>query len=208
MLSKKPTLVLLAPALMILIAFLVAPMLIVANESVREFVPGRVGASEGALVTVANYTELLNPVYATYFLQTYLIASLSALLAILVSFPVANYVARHMGSVGRRISISALIGLMFLSSTVRIYAIQLTFGSVSGIGSFIQYFGYSTNSNVYVYMNVFAGLLHYQIPLSILIISGAIMNLSPRYMEAAQSLGASRCEAHFNVTIPLCVDLH
>ncbi|MER8734338.1 ABC transporter permease subunit [Mesorhizobium sp. M1227] len=53
--------------------------------------------------------------------------------------------------------------------------------------------------------SLIVGLLHYAIPISILITIGAILNLNPRLSEAAQSLGASAIESHLSVTIPLCI---
>ena len=52
-------------------------------------------------------------------------------------------------------------------------------------------------------MLVISGLLHYVIPLSALVLVGTIQNINPRWVEAAQSLGAPRWKAHLGITVPL-----
>ena len=94
---------------------------------------------------------------------------------------------------------------MFLSALVRVYSIQLTFGSAGILAPIMSVLGVNTNGRMYIYVVIVAGLLHYAIPMSILILIGAIQNLNPRLTEAAQSLGASALKSHLTVTIPLCI---
>ena len=140
-----------------------------------------------------------------YFTQTYLLAFCASALAIIFAFPIAYYIARNASSWVRKASISAIIGLMFLSALVRVYSIQLTFGSAGILGPVMSVLGVNTNGRMYIYFVIVAGLLHYAIPMSILILIGAIQNLNPRLTEAAQSLGASALKSHLTVTIPLCI---
>ncbi|MER8703754.1 ABC transporter permease [Mesorhizobium sp. M1273] len=201
----KPQILLLLPAAAVFLLFLVLPLLIVIEESFRTFTPGRIGALVGAPLTIRNYTEFFATVYVRYFAQTYVLSFFASVIAIIVAFPVAYYIARNASTSVRKIWISALIGLMFLSSLVRIYAIQLTFGSVGILSPFMSFFGINMNGSIYINIVIIVGLLHYAIPMSILIMIGAILALDPRLTEAAQSLGASAVEAHLSVTIPLCI---
>ncbi|UCI31876.1 ABC transporter permease [Mesorhizobium sp. B4-1-4] len=196
---------LLLPAAAVFVLFLVLPLLTVVEESFRTFTPGRIGAVAGAPLTTENYTELFVPVYGRYFLQTYVLAFIASVIAIIIAFPIAYYIARNASAGIRKIWISALVGLMFLSSLVRIYAIQLTFGSVGILAPIMAFFGVNMNGGPYINFVIIIGLLHYEIPMSILIVIGAILNLNPRLTEAAQSLGASALASHLTVTIPLCI---
>ncbi|TXR50539.1 ABC transporter permease [Phyllobacterium endophyticum] len=198
-------LVLLSPVVILFIVFVMFPMLTVLDQSFRVYEPGRIGASAGAPLTIASYAELLVPVYARYFATTYLLAFCASLVAISVASPVAYYIARCASSGMRKIWISGLIGLMFLSALVRIYGIQLTFGSVGILAPLISSAGINLNGNLYINVIVIIGLLQYAIPMSTLILIGVIQNLNPRLTEAAQSLGASEFESHLTVTIPLCI---
>lgn len=196
---------LLLPAVASLVLFLLLPMLTVFDQSFRTFEPGRIGSKEGASFTTENYTELILPVYARYFIQTYLMAFCAAALATLIAFPIAYCVVRRSSPLVRKAAISALIGLMFLSALVRVYSIDLTFGSVGIFGRIMSALGINTNGYLYVDFVVIVGLLHYAIPMSILVLIGALQNLNPRLAEAAQSLGASAATTHLTITLPLCI---
>ncbi|OBP75109.1 hypothetical protein BAE42_30715 [Mesorhizobium loti] len=201
----RVSLMLLLPAVAVFLLFLVFPVLLVLEESFRAYVPGRIGGVEGVPLTVKNYTELLHPAYARYFIQTYFLSFCGAALAILVGFPIAYHIARNASPRVRQAWIAALIGLLFLSGLVRIFAIQLTFGSVGMLAPITAFLGVNINGNAYTNFVIVAGLLHYEIPLSILILMDPILSLNPRLTEAAQSLGASKLESHLTVTIPMCI---
>ncbi|MCK1293189.1 ABC transporter permease [Bradyrhizobium sp. 30] len=203
--ATKSQVPLLLPAMAVFAFFLVLPMLTVFNESFRTFEPGRVGSVKGAPLTIGNYAELLLPVYVQYFAQTYFLAFCASILALLFAFPIAFHIARTSSAWIRKVWLSAIIGLIFLSALVRVYALQLTFGSAGILAPVISLAGVDTNSRLYIDFVIIAGLLHYGIPMSILILIGAIQNLNPRLTEAAQSLGASAVKSHLTVTIPLCM---
>ena len=55
---------LVVPAVAVVAVLLVAPLLLVGDESLRLFVPGRVGSAHDAPLTLQNYIELVRPAYA------------------------------------------------------------------------------------------------------------------------------------------------
>lgn len=205
MTAARSKILLLLPAVAVFVFFLVVPMLMVLTESFRTFEPGRIGSVEGAPLTLANYSELFLPVYVQYFAQTYFLAFCASVIAIMFAFPIAYCIARTASPKIRKASISAIVALMFLSAIVRVYALQLTFGSAGILAPLMSAADINTNGRPYINFIIIAGLLHYAIPMSILIMIGAIQNLNPRLTEAAQSLGASAFISHLTVTIPLCI---
>ncbi|MCK1744450.1 ABC transporter permease [Bradyrhizobium sp. 139] len=205
MTAARSKLMLLLPAVAVFVLFLVFPILMVLNESFHTFEPGRIGSVEGGPLTLANYEELFQPVYAQYFAQTYVLAICSSAISIIFAFPIAYCIARTEFAWIQKASISAIVGLMFLSSLVRVYALELTFGSVGVLAPLMSIMDINTNSRLYINFVILAGLLQYSIPMSILILIGAIKNLNPRLTEAALSLGASALAAHITVTIPLSI---
>jgi ABC-type spermidine/putrescine transport system permease subunit I len=204
MTASKARALLLLPAITVLVAFLALPLLTVVDESLRTFTPGRIGSVEGAPLTIQNYTDLLLPVYIQYFAQTYFLAFCASALSIIFAFPIAYYIARIASPMTRKTTISAFIGLMFLSALVRVYSIQLTFGSAGTLRPIMTALDVNMNDKLYIDFVIIAGLLHYAIPMSVIILIGVIQNLNPRLTEAAQSLGASALKSHLTVTIPLC----
>jgi ABC-type spermidine/putrescine transport system permease subunit I len=196
---------LMLPVALVLGTLLVLPMVMVGDESFRAYTPGRIGSVENAPLTFTNYLELLHPAYVRYFVQTYLLSLTASLLAVFFAFPISYHIARNTSGLGRKVWISGIIGLMFLSALVRVYAIQLTFGSTGIVSPMLSAVGINMNSWLYINTVIIAGILHYAIPMSVLILIGAIQNLNPRLTDAAQSLGASVLTTHLTVTLPLCI---
>jgi ABC-type spermidine/putrescine transport system permease subunit I len=194
---------LLVPAVIILVAFLLLPMANVVEESFRLFIPGRVGSTADAPFTLHNYAELLNWVYFRYFLETFRISLIASVLALVIAFPIAYMVAWFRIDWVRNLMLGFLVTMMFLSSVVRVYALELTFGPVGLMKPISGLLGLRPNSSVFAELLVIAGLMHYVIPMSALILVGTVQNINPRWAEAAQSLGAPRWKAHLGITVPL-----
>ncbi|WP_063779940.1 ABC transporter permease [Bradyrhizobium pachyrhizi] len=185
-------------------ALMLYPLLRVFEDSFREFIPGRIGSAANAPFTVANYTDLLHPAYVSYFWDTFRIGLISSFLGVLLAFPIAYFVARRRSDWLRRTTIGFLITLMFLSVLVRVYAIELSFGPVGFASEIARLFGETSGSRFYIEFMIVLGLLHYAVPMSALVLIGAIQNVNPRLIEAAQSLGAARWKSHLAVSVPLC----
>jgi ABC-type spermidine/putrescine transport system permease subunit I len=199
---RKPWLPLM-PALAILVGLLAAPLFGIAGQSLRLFIPGHVGVTAEAPYTWRNYTELLQPAYLHYFADTYRIGFEASVIALIVSYPISYRIARLAGPMSRRIWIILLVSLIFLSILVRVYSVALTFGPSAFGQFFANLLGVTQNSREYAEVTIIAGLLHFLIPMSALALVGAIQNVNPRLLEAAQALGAPRWRAHLRVTLPL-----
>ena len=196
---------LLAPGLGVFLVLLVLPLANIVEESFRLFEPGRIGAAKDAPYTLFNYAELVEPAYLYYFVETVRFGLVSSTIALLIAFPIAYLTARQPSPLLRRFAIGFLIGMMFLSTLVRVYALQLTFGPTGIARLLAGALGMSPNGRTYTEMVVVFGLLHYLIPISAITLLGTIQNINPRFGEAAQTLGAARWKAHLTITVPLCV---
>jgi ABC-type spermidine/putrescine transport system permease subunit I len=200
--SRLP-LVLLGPIVLVVVVLLGLPLLLILDESFRAYTPGKVGSSLGAELTFANYAELFAPAYGGYFFKTYLLAFISAALSVAIAFPIAYYVVRTAKAPWRGIVIGFLVMMLFLSALVRVYSIELTFGTVGLFKPLLTALSVNMNSRRYLEVLVVLGLLHLTIPISALTLIGTIQNVNPRLVEAAASLGASYTRAHLTVTVPL-----
>lgn len=205
MISKRnnKAFLLLIPAITAFIVLLVLPLTKILIESFKQFESGRIGAAKDAALTSINYIELLDPAYLSYFIDTFKIGFAASIITLMVSYPIAYFVARKHSSSFRSLSIGFLIAMMFLSALVRVYSLELTFGTVGLFGTVARKVGFSTNSLLYIKMLVVAGLLHYLVPICTLTLISTIQNVNPRLYEAAQALGSPRWRAHFSITIPL-----
>lgn len=205
MATTRRTALLLLPGLALLLAFLALPLLNVVDESFRLFEPGRIGSAKGAPYTLLNYTEILEPAYLSYFAETFRFGIISSLIAVFTAFPIAYSVARQRSPLLRKLAVGFFIGMMFLSTLVRVYALQLTFGPTGYAQSIARLLNISPNGRFYTELIVVLGLLHYLIPISVIALLGTIQNVNPRLIEASQVLGASRLRSHLSITLPLCV---
>ncbi|TMI00375.1 MAG: hypothetical protein E6H46_12550, partial [Betaproteobacteria bacterium] len=116
------------PAVAVVAVLLVAPLLLVGDESLRLFVPGRVGSVHDAPLTLQNYAELLRPAYARYFADTFRISLIATLVALVLAYPIGYRVAREARPRVRRAWIAFLVVMLFLSILIRVYAVSLAVG--------------------------------------------------------------------------------
>ncbi len=194
---------LLAPGALIILFLLVAPIALMAVESLRPFVTGRVGSGSGW--TLRNYAELMEGAYAFYFWETFRIGFIISAVAVLLGAPLAWLAARTRRK-GLRVAIfGLLIGLLFMSLIARLYAIQMTWGSTGPLAFFGTLIGVPARSAGYAAIQVAMGLLHFVLPMVALILVGTFQNINPRLEEAAASLGAPRWRIALSVTLPLAV---
>jgi ABC-type spermidine/putrescine transport system permease subunit I len=194
---------LLSPGLLILAGLLVAPIGLMAIESFRPFVAGRVGSAAGW--TLHNYTELLEPAYAFYFWDTFRIGFIVSAIAVILGAPLAWEAARTRSRLLRVLIFGLLIGLLFMSLVARLYAIQMTWGTTGPLAFFGTLIGVPARSAGYAAIQVSIGLLHFVLPMAALVLIGTFQNISPRLEEAAASLGAPRWRVALTVTLPLAV---
>ncbi|MER9256382.1 ABC transporter permease [Mesorhizobium sp. M0598] len=203
--SSRSSALLLLPGFALFLGFLLFPLVNVLDESFRLYEPGRIGSAKDAPYTLFNYAEILTPSYLRYFAETFKFGVLSSLIALVVAFPIAYAVARQPSPLIRKLAIGFLIGMMFLSTLVRVNALQLTFGP-TGYGQLLSgLLNVSANGRFYTELVVIFGLLHYLIPISAITLFGTIQNLNPRLIDASQVLGASRLRSHLSITLPLCM---
>jgi ABC-type spermidine/putrescine transport system permease subunit I len=194
---------LILPAVAVVAALLVAPVLMVGDESLRLFVPGRVGSAYDAPFTFQNYVELIHPAYARYFADTFRISFIATSLALLLAYPIGYRVAREARPRVRRAWISFLVVMLFLSILIRVYAVSLAVGP-SGFGRGLsELLGLSLNSRGYAEVSIVLGLLHCLIPMAAIVLLAPLQALNPRLVEAAQALGAPVWKAHATITLPL-----
>jgi len=201
----RGALLLLLPGGLILVTFMVFPIMNVAEKSIRTYSESDIFGDPLLPYTLANYAEMLHPVYIGYFVDMVRMSLISTTAGVALAFPIAYYIARRPGGAIRTCAVGFLVAFLFLSVLVRVYSIELTFGTV-GFGRAISgLFGVTPSSRTYAEFLVMLGLMHHNIPLSALILISAIQNVNPRLADAAQALGAARWKAHISITVPLSI---
>jgi ABC-type spermidine/putrescine transport system permease subunit I len=195
---------LLAPGLLMLALLLLGPLLYLLDQSLRTYVSGHVGAAADATYTADSYIEFLNSAYSLYIADTFRISFIATAISVVSGSLVAFRIARESRALFRKIWLALIIGMLFLSSLVRVYSINLLFAPSGFLRSALPLIGVAPNTAAASEIMVIVGMVNQLLPISILTLVAVIQNVNPRLVEAAQALGASRTRAHLSVTIPLC----
>jgi spermidine/putrescine transport system permease protein len=193
---------LMAPGLLWLLGFLIAPIGIVVVVSF---------ATRGAYgrtiydFTVANYARALDSLYLPAYWRTIWIATLTTVFCALVSYPVSYYLALRAPERRKRILLVLTVIPFWTSFLIRTYAWMLLLRSEGVINSALMHSGIA-NEPVKLLYNDFAilvGQVYGELPFMILPIYVALEKLDTRLLEAAQDLGANRFWTFLKVTLPL-----
>jgi len=192
---------LLAPAVLALAILMGGPVLVLALESFKPFIPGSVRTGEG--LTLYHYLELLQPAYLFYIWETFRFGLIVATLSVLAGAPLAYAAVRSPRAWVRKGLLAMLVGLLVMSLIARLYAIEMTWGSNGPLAPLGALTGIAPRSPRYAEVQVAIGLLHFTLPIVALMLVGTFRALSPRLEEAASSLGATRTDAIISVVLPL-----
>lgn len=195
--TKRPTggltrwMVSLPPSLFLIIFFL-APALIMVGASFRP--PGEFGGLmpffvDGKLnLTLESYQFFFGDwIYAEVFLRSFLVASVTTLLCLLLAYPLALTIARS--SARTRDLLVLLVILPFASNfLIRIYAWIILLGPVNLL---------------YTPFAVIAGMVYVHLPFMILPLYTNLEKHDPALLEAAQDLGANAWQRFWRITFLL-----
>lgn len=197
-----------------MLVFTLLPVLVVFAIS---FAEPRIGAppftppvswEEGALqfnVTLDNYLRLFaDRLYADAFLSSIRIAAVSALITLLIAYPMAYAIAR--ASERARPSLLMLVVLPFWTSfLIRVYAWTGLLNSNGLINGVLLKIGVIDHPLMLLYTDfaVYLGIVYSYLPFMVLPIYGVLERLDWTLLEAAADLGARPSRAFWRVTLPL-----
>jgi len=184
-------LVSLPPSIFLLVFFL-APALLMVAASFQY--PGEFGGLapffvDGKLnLTLETYGFFFSDsIYAEVFLRSFLIASATTLLCLLLAYPLALTIARS--SARQRDLLVLLVILPFASNfLIRIYAWIILLGPANLL---------------YTPFAVIAGMVYVHLPFMILPLYTNLEKHDPALLEAAQDLGAGTWQRFWRITLPL-----
>jgi len=193
---------LLSPALIWLLVFIAAPLVIVVIVSL---------ATRGAYgrtiydFTLSNFLRALDPVYLRAYWRTLWIATTTTVLCALVSYPVAYYLALRAPERWKRPLLVLTVIPFWTSFLIRTYAWILLLRSEGVINSALMGTGLISSPLKLLYSDfaVLVGQVYGELPFMILPIYVALDRLDVRLLEAARDLGANRFWTFVKVTLPL-----
>jgi putative spermidine/putrescine transport system permease protein len=158
--------------------------------------------------TLENFTYLLTkPLYLTAILRSFWISAATGVLVVLLSYPLAYYLART-ASRWRGLLIAMALAPLLASVVVRTYGWWVILSRDGPISNLAQALGLSQGPLIMLPSSaaIVVGLTHSLLPYGVLTILSAINSINPSLERAAMSLGASRLRTFLNVTLPLSVN--
>lgn len=201
------------PMLWLLVFFLI-PFLVVAKLSVSEpaiamppYLPIWEWIESQLVVTLSfgNYAYLFDdPLYITAYFFSIRLAFISAVIALLIGYPIAYYIARQ--PEGPRSILLMLVILPFWTSfLLRVYAWQGFLRSNGVINNFLIWTGIIDQPLVLLQTNfaVYLGVVYTYLPFMILPLYANLVKLDEALLEASADLGARPLTTFLHVTLPL-----
>ncbi len=198
--ATRPNL-LAAPAIAWLLAFMVAPCLLILGYAFFE--RGTWGGVVYTL-TLENFERVFDPLYARIFLNSARIAAIVTLLAILIAYPAAYAISRAPKS--RQPLLLFFAVLPFWSNyLIRTYAWIVLLNREGLINNVLRWGGYEGEplSMLYSEGAVITGLVYNYLPFVILAIYSSLSRLDMSLVEASRDLGAGPIRTFLRVTLPL-----
>ena len=191
----------LLPISIYLIVLFIFPLALLGSFSFFSTVPGEFGWTTE--LTLRNYIRLTGKRYVNSFVWTLGVALFLATTSIILSLPLAYFLAREKGFGKTFIELSLLFpffgGIFYAYSFLYAFApqgiVNFFLLNLRIISEPLELF-HSETSTIF-------GLIFLYIPLCALITRSAFIGVDPVYEEAALCMGASRLRTFLKVTLPL-----
>lgn len=145
---------------------------------------------------VSQYHLVLDHVYISIFIRTLVMAGTGSILAIMVGYPVAYWMARYL-STYKMLALLLIVVPFWTSFLIRTYALQII---LDPQGYLAKTFGINI---LYTKYAVGVGLVYNYLPLFILPVFASLERMDWTLIEAATDLTARPMKAFWQITFPL-----
>ena len=189
-----------------IVLFLV-PVAFVVVASFGRKVPGSAGRVDFSNPSLERYREALDQTLLTVLIQTMRTSVIGTVLCLLISLPVAYYLATKVSESRRGILLAILIIPFFTNFLIRTMAWRIVLAPHGFISNLLIDWGLR-DTGIMLLDTRFAlqiGIVYNYLPLMIFPLFVALDRLDPALREASKDLGANRLRTFVQVTIPLAM---
>ncbi|HXF06593.1 MAG TPA: ABC transporter permease [Blastocatellia bacterium] len=186
-----------------LVLFLLAPLLLVVLYSFTT--RGPYGGVQW-IFSEENYRRAFDALYLGVYWRSVLIAAVTTLICLLVSYPVAYYIALQADARWKSLLLVLSIAPFWTSFLLRTYAWMFLLRSEGLINSVLLRLGLIDQPLSWLLYSTFAvivGQVYGELPFMIFPLYVSLERLDRRLIEAALDLGANRFWAFLRVVVPL-----
>src|SRR5947209_254715 len=200
-LSRRATpYLLLAPGLAWLAVFFLVPMYYLANTSLQT---GSLEVGYTFSWAWSNYKDAFTT-YQTEFLRSIEYAGLATIVALLISYPLAYWIAFR-GGRWRNLFLLLVIAPFFVTYLIRTLAWETILSDDGFVVHALKSVGVLSSDGRLLATStaVIAGITYNFLPFMVLPLYVSLEQMDGRLIEAAQDLYASKAKAFLRVTLPL-----
>jgi len=199
------TVLLAAPGTIFFIVFFVVPLASLFLLSLDK--PSLGNASVQWMFDFRNFERFFGrAIYYEAALRSAGLAALVSLIALILGYPLAFLIAKTT-NVRRNTTLMILVlSAMQLDMVIRLFGLMVLMGDVGLINGFFRWSGLIGDQPLplmYNFAGVVVGLVQFSLPFMVLSLVGVIQGINPALEEAARSLGATRSQTFWKVTIPM-----
>lgn len=192
-----------APAALLFVLFFILPFGVMALLS---FLSGNPVSNPNVVFTWRHYIRLFDSdLYFDALVATLRIGAITTIIALLIGYPLAHWMARMHSRVGHALLLMAVVAPLLTGIVVRTFAWMTLLGDRGVINITAQSLGLTEKPWPLMYneFGVIVGLVHIYVPFMVLTLVGVIGRIDRALEDAARGLGASRFRAFLEVTLPL-----
>jgi spermidine/putrescine transport system permease protein len=191
---------LMAPGLLWLLVLMVVPCLLI--FVLMFFERGTYGGIDWSIVTLENIRRAFDPLYATILWDSFRIAGVATIIALLIGYPAAYAISKAPTHLQTTLLFLAILPF-WTNYLIRTYAWIVLLNPAGLINSSLKALGLSPLPLLYNEFAVVLGLVYSYTPFVILAIYSALQRLDPTYAEASRDLGATAAQTFWRITLPL-----
>jgi spermidine/putrescine transport system permease protein len=199
-LPPRITWALMAPGLLWLLVLMVIPCLLI--FVLAFFERGTYGGIDWSIVTLDNIRRAFDPLYATILWDSFRIAGVATVIALLIGYPAAYAISKAPTHLQTTLLFLAILPF-WTNYLIRTYAWIVLLNPAGLINSALKALGLSPLPLLYNEFAVVLGLVYSYTPFVILAIYSALQRLDPTYAEASRDLGATAAQTFWRITLPL-----
>lgn len=134
------------------------------------------------------------------------LATLVSLITLFLGYPLAYVIAKTVNPGRNTLLIILVLCAMQLDMVIRLFGLMVLMGDKGLINEMLRWFGVIGEDPLplmYNFFGVTVGLVQFSLPFMILSLIGVIQSINPSLEEASRSLGATRWQSFWKITIPM-----
>ncbi len=196
---------LIAPAVLLFVLFFVLPIAVMFAMS---FFSSNPVSNPNAVLTTRHYERFIEDsadIFHDALWATLRIGLVTTVIALLIGYPLAHWMARMQSRLGHALALMAVIAPLLTGIVVRTFAWMTILQDKGVINTTLTSMGLIDKPLALMYneFGTVVALVHIYVPFMVLTLTGVIGRIDERLEQAARSLGAGRMRAFVEVTLPL-----